>query len=57
MFGTSTSMHKMGGNTAIVLVNENESVWLETYDNLDGEVLSDSYSRMTTFSGVLLYAT
>ena len=46
----------MSGNTAILQVNENESVWLEVYASADGEVASNSHDRVTTFSGVLLYA-
>ena len=49
---------QMSGNTAIVQVNENESVWLEAYGSLDGEVTSTCTSlyRITTFSGILMYA-
>ena len=50
------SAHTMSGNTAIVQVNENESVWLEAYTGGDGELISDSNNQLTTFSGVLLYA-
>ena len=48
--------HKMVGNTAILQLNENESVWLELYASPGGELAGSSTSRVTTFSGVLLYA-
>lgn len=54
--GTHPYMHTMAGNTAIIQVNENESVWLESFSSSDGEVISDPNSRVTTFSGALLYA-
>ena len=47
--------HAMGGNTAIVNLTQGEKVWLESYYSTDGEVLSSTTSKMTTFSGVLLY--
>ena len=51
-----TSDDKMVGDTAILQLNENESVWLEAYASPGGELVGSSNSRMTTFSGVLLYA-
>ena len=42
------------GNTAIIRLNQGESVWLENIAN-DSEVMSEQGYRWTTFSGVLLY--
>ena len=41
-------------NTAIIRLNQGESVWLETLRQ-DSEVISGQGYRWTTFSGVLLY--
>ena len=41
-------------NTAIIRLNQGESVWLENIAN-DSEVVSEQGYRWTTFSGVLLY--
>ena len=46
--------HKMVWNTAILQLNENESVWLEAYASPGGELAGSSTSRMTTFSGFLI---
>ena len=45
----------MGGNTAIIRLNQGEAVWLEIYDGIDSEARSYPAYRFTTFSGVLLY--
>ena len=42
------------GNTAIIRLNQGESVWLESVKN-DSEVISGPTWRWTTFSGALLY--
>ena len=42
----------MGGNTAIVRLNQGESVWLEVSDSSNGLLFGRG---VTTFSGVLLY--
>ena len=42
------------GNTAIIRLNQGESVWLESQVD-DSEVISGPHYRWTTFSGVLLY--
>ena len=46
----------MSGNTAILKLTQGENVWLESYYSADGEVLSATYGKLTTFSGVLLYS-
>ena len=50
----ASSKDLMSGNTAIIKLNQGESVWLENELN-NGEVVSGSHYRWTTFSGVLLY--
>ena len=45
----------MGGNTAIIRLNQGEAVWLEIYDGINSEARSYPAYRFTTFSGVLLY--
>ena len=45
----------MGGNTIIVRLRQGQSVWLESYNNADGQVIGYDDARLTTFSGVLLY--
>lgn len=42
-----------GGNTAILRLNQGESVWLEVEKSNDAEVWRVDHT--TTFSGVLLY--
>ena len=45
----------MGGNTAIVRLNQGDAVWLETFYHSDSEIHSVETFRLTTFSGILLY--
>ena len=45
----------MSGNTALIRLTQGESVWLETFFSADGELVSKSDLRLTTFSGILLY--
>ena len=49
------SKHAMGGNTAIIQLTQGNKVWLESYYSVDGELVSSTTSKLTTFSGVLLY--
>ena len=48
--------HAMGGNTVILQLTQGEKVWLESYYSSDGEIVSSTTSKLTTFSGVLLYS-
>lgn len=43
-----------GGNSAIVQLTVGESVWLEVYDSVNGQMESTNSFRLATFSGVLL---
>ena len=45
----------MSSNTIIVRLRQGQSVWLEEYDNTDGQISGYDGYRLTTFSGVLLY--
>ena len=45
----------MGGNTAIIHLNQGDAVWLESYISAAGQVHSNTNFRVTTFSGILLY--
>ena len=50
---------RMGGNTAIVRLNQHESVWLEAFYSQSGHnggLSSYNNFRHVTFSGVLLYS-
>ena len=47
--------YAMSGNTAIIQLTQGESVWLESFYSGDGELISSSTYRLTTFSGVFLY--
>ena len=49
-----TFQRSSSANTAIIRLNQGESVWLESIAN-DSEVVSTQGYRWTTFSGVLLY--
>ena len=49
-----TFQRSSSANTAIIRLNQGESVWLENIAN-DSEVISEQGYRWTTFSGVLLY--
>ena len=51
---TVTSQRSSSSNTAIIKLNQGESVWLESIVT-DSEVVSGPSYRWTTFSGVLLY--
>ena len=51
----TTYKDDMTGNTAIIRLNAGESVWLEVFGNTNGELSSDSTSRLVTFSGAFLY--
>ena len=54
----STTGEAMATNTAIVRLNEGESVWLESYDSAGHPrsrncgLIRDSSYRLVTFSGV-----
>ena len=45
----------MGGNTVIVDLKAGQSVWLEVYDSIGGQMESSSINKYATFSGVLLF--
>lgn len=47
--------HAMAGNTVMIGLSQGEKVWLEAYYSTDGEIISSTSSKLTTFSGVLLY--
>ena len=49
-----TLQRSTSGNTAIIKLNQGESVWIESLRQ-DSEVVSGQGYRWTTFSGVLLY--
>ena len=49
-----TLQRSTSGNTAIIKLNQGESVWIETLRQ-DSEVVSGHGYRWTTFSGILLY--
>ena len=49
-----TLQRSTSGNTAIIKLNQGESVWIESLRQ-DSEVASGQGYRWTTFSGVLLY--
>ena len=49
-----TFQRSSSANTAMIRLNQGESVWLESIAN-DSEVVSTQGYRWTTFSGVLLY--
>ena len=51
---TGTSQRSSSSNTAIIKLNQGESVWLESIVT-DSEVISGPSFRWTSFSGVLLY--
>ena len=51
---TGTFQRSSSSNTAIIKLNQGESVWLENEVN-DSEVMGGTQWRWTTFSGVLLY--
>ena len=52
---TGSFIHReASGNTAIIKLNQGESVWLENRQT-GGEISSGATWRFTTFSGVLLY--
>ena len=51
---TGTQQKVSAGSTALIKLNQGESVWLENSQR-DSEVMSGSYYRWTTFSGLLLY--
>ena len=53
--GLSGYGNNMGGKTAIIKLIQGEKVWLESYDSADGEILSTTSYKLTTFAGVLLY--
>ncbi|XP_045206629.2 otolin-1-like [Mercenaria mercenaria] len=45
----------MGGNTILIRASVGQSIWLESYHDLAGEIRSTSSYRFTTLSGYLLY--
>ena len=45
--GSLSTSHTMSRHTAIAQVNENESVWLEAYASLDGEVMDKCHNWNT----------
>ena len=49
-----SSHDEMGGNTAILRLDQGDAVWLKN-DGAEGEARSHIAYRFTTFSGVLLY--
>ena len=51
---TGTTQRISSGNTAIIKLNQGESVWLKSIQS-DSEVVSYQGFRWTTFSGVFLY--
>ena len=51
---TGTTQRISSGNTAIIKLNQGESVWLKSIQS-DSEVVSYPSFRWTTFSGVFLY--
>ena len=50
----SSNHDEMGGNTAILRLDQGDAVWLKN-DRAEGEAPSYIAYRFTTFSGVLLY--
>lgn len=51
----TASGEDMGGNIAITRLNQGESLWLESFHNDSGGLVSDIIYRYVTFSGVRLY--
>ena len=55
-WSTGQSHDTMGGNSAIIRLNQGDTVWLENYHQTDSELISHTDYIYTTFSGVLMYS-